>query len=219
MRPAVRRRAGVGRGGVPLSGPGGGCAPGRPGRHRPAGGARRTRRHRGGQRAGQVHAAASDIAPGRPASGTRAFRWLRRARLRAGGLAPAHCLAVPGRARFPGHLAHQSADRGPAGRRCGPVGRVGRGQAGRFRARPARRAGYLGGRDRFATVGGPGAPSVPGAGAAVAGGGHRAGRTDGWPGRRGASRLLQRPATRGAGTHRGAGDACGITPRRGRSLL
>ena len=67
-----------------------------------------------GERRGQVHAAASDPATGRSAGRPGALWRTRRARLRAGRLAPAHRAAVAGRAGVPGHAAHQSADRRPS---------------------------------------------------------------------------------------------------------
>ena len=88
-----------------------------------------------GERRGQVHAAASDPAAGRSAGWSGALWRTRRARLRAGRLAPAHRAAVAGRAGVPGHAAHQSADRRPFGGRSRAVARAGRRAPGRFRAR------------------------------------------------------------------------------------
>ena len=172
-----------------------------------------------GERRGQVHAAASDPAAGRSAGWSGALWRTRRARLRAGRLAPAHRAAVAGRAGVPGHAAHQSADRRPFGGRSRAVARAGRRAPGRFRARSARRAGCVGGRDRFAAVGRAGAEAVSGAGPAVAGQGAGAGRAHRRPGRGGRSRFPARSGAGGAGARRGAGHACAPAGGRGGPAL
>ena len=97
--------------------------------------------------------------------------------------------------------------------------RAGRRAPGRFRARSARRAGCVGGRDRFAAVGRAGAEAVSGAGPAVAGQGAGAGRAHRRPGRGGRSRFPARSGAGGAGARRGAGHACAPAGGRGGPAL